>query len=119
PPCEDRFSAYPVPRRRPLFGLRRLSPEWRDALLYGCSALFAGVTALAVGIPLYRQWGQMAVGPYLAAAGVTALAGWRSTVADRRTGEAGRPGRGDASEAARPSRSGVRWRKSARVVAFF
>ena len=72
---DERWAAYPVPVRRTLFGLRRLSPEWRDALLYGCSALFAGVTALAVGIPLYRQWGQMAVGPYLVAAGVTALAG--------------------------------------------
>ncbi len=115
---DERWAAYPVPVRRTLFGLRRLSPEWRDALLYGCSALFAGVTALAVGIPLYRQWGQMAVGPYLVAAGVTALAGWRSTVADRRTGEAGRPGSGETSEDARPSRSGVRWRRAARVVAF-
>ena len=54
----------PDPGRRS----RRLSPEGRDAFLYGCSALFAGVTAFAVGIPLYRQWGQMAVGPYAAAA---------------------------------------------------
>ena len=32
------------------------------------SAVFAGVTGLAVGISLYRQWGQMAVGPYALAA---------------------------------------------------
>ncbi len=43
--------------------LRRLSPEWRDIVLYGASAAFAAVTAVAVSIPLYRQWGQMAVGP--------------------------------------------------------
>ena len=39
-------------------------PTERDALLYGCSAVFAGVTAVAMSIPLYRQWGQLAVGPY-------------------------------------------------------
>lgn len=63
-----RWSAYLVPLRRGLAVLRGLSPEWRDALVYSASALFAGVTALAVGIPLYRQWGQMAVVPYLLAA---------------------------------------------------
>lgn len=52
---------------------RRLSPEGRDAFLYGCSALFAGITALAMGISLYRQWGEMAFGPYLAAAVLMAL----------------------------------------------
>ncbi len=50
--------------RRVLDALRALSPESRDALLYGCSALFAGIISFAVSIPLYRQWGQMAVGPY-------------------------------------------------------
>ncbi len=48
--------------------LRAQSPEGRDAFLYGCSAVFAGVAAVAMGIPLYRQWGELAVGPYLAAA---------------------------------------------------
>ncbi len=48
--------------------LRALTPDGRDAFLYGTSALFAGVTAVAMRIPLYREWGRLAVGPYLAAA---------------------------------------------------
>ena len=82
--------------------LKRLSPQWRDALLYGCSALFAGTTALVMGIPLYRQWGQMAFGPYAAATALMALVAWR---VGRRSGEQDRP-------AARR-----RW-KMARVLAF-
>ena len=57
--------------------------------------MFAGVTGLAVGISLYRQWGQMAFGPYVAAAVLM-------VVVARRTGN-GHPGRG--------------W-QAARVVAF-
>ncbi|HEX4245970.1 MAG TPA: hypothetical protein VHY77_10410, partial [Acidimicrobiales bacterium] len=52
--------------RRALAPVRRWSPEWRDAALYGISGLFALVTATLAGIPLYRQWGLMAFGPYLA-----------------------------------------------------
>ena len=59
--------------RRSLTALAGLSPEGRDAFLYACSAMFAGVTAFAMGIPLYRQWGQMAVGPYAAAALIMAV----------------------------------------------
>jgi hypothetical protein len=44
--------------------LRALTPEGRDLFLYGSSTVFAGVAALAMSIPLYRQWGQLAVGPY-------------------------------------------------------
>jgi Glycosyltransferase family 87 len=46
--------------------------------LYACSALFASVTGLAVSISLYRQWGQMAFGPYALAAGLMALVAWRA-----------------------------------------
>jgi hypothetical protein len=53
--------------------LGSLSPEWRDALLYTCSALFAVGTGFGMGIPLYRQWGQMATGPYAVAAVLMAL----------------------------------------------
>jgi hypothetical protein len=63
-----RWSGYPAGARRSLEVLQSLSPEGRDAFLYSCSAVFAGVAALAMGIPLYRQWGQMAVGPYVVAA---------------------------------------------------
>ena len=61
-----------------------LSPEWRDAFLYGCSAVFAGVTGLAVGISLYRQWGQMAFGPYAAGRRADGRGGWRTGQAGRR-----------------------------------
>ncbi|HWD53169.1 MAG TPA: glycosyltransferase family 87 protein [Acidimicrobiales bacterium] len=63
--------------RRAFLALRGWSPEWRDALLYSMSAMFAAGTALGAGIPLYRQWGQMAVGPYAAAAVFMAVVAWR------------------------------------------
>jgi hypothetical protein len=63
--------------RRAFGAVRGLSPQWRDVLLYGCSALFAGVTAFVVGIPLYRQWGQMAVGFYALATVLMAFVAWR------------------------------------------
>ena len=89
-----------------LRALRGLSPEGRDALLYAASALFAGVTGLAVGISLYRQWGQMAAGPYALAAVVMAVVAWRRgrAVSGPGPGQAG--GHGD------------RARRTARVIAF-
>jgi hypothetical protein len=63
-----------------LVRLQALSPEGRDAFLYACSALFAGITAFAVGIPLYRQWGQLAVGPYVVATGIMVVVAWRIRV---------------------------------------
>lgn len=76
---------------------RRLSPEWRDVVVYGGSALFAAVTAFAVGISLYRQWGQMAVGPYAAATLLMAVVARRTDHA--RTGR--RDGTGRACRVAR------------------
>jgi MYXO-CTERM domain-containing protein len=73
--------------------MRGWSPEWRDSILYLVSACFAGVTALIAGIPLYRQWGEMAVGPY-AAAGVF------MAVVARRVGRQSRSRAGPASPAA-------------------
>ena len=73
----DRWPRTPEPLRPTLDFLSGLSAEWRDAFLYGCSALFAGVAAVAMGIPLYRQWGQLAFGPYLAAALFMAVVAWR------------------------------------------
>jgi hypothetical protein len=51
----------------PVAWLQSLSADSRDVLLYGVSAAFAGATALAVSIPLYREWGRLALGPYAAA----------------------------------------------------
>jgi hypothetical protein len=49
------------------------TPEERDAVLYAASGLFAVVTAETSSITLYRQWAELAVGPYVAAAVVSAL----------------------------------------------
>ncbi len=43
-----------------------LSSELRDALVYGLSAMFALLTILVSSIPLYRQWGEIAIGAYIA-----------------------------------------------------
>ena len=103
----DRWPRTPAALRPALDLLSGLTAEGRDAFLYGCSALFAGVAAVAMGIPLYRQWGQLAFGPYLAAALLMAVVAWRS---GRR-----RAGTGDPGGPARHRRH--RW-NLARVVAF-
>lgn len=54
------------------------TPDERDAVLYAASALFAGVTAQMSGITLYRQWGEIAVGPYALAAAASALVARRA-----------------------------------------
>ncbi len=99
------------PGRKPWSGpvdwVRALSAEGRDAFLYTASAVFAAVTAFGAGIPLYRQWGQMAVVPYAVAAllmGVVAIRIGRTAATHEDTRHASRPrGRG---------------RKAARIVAF-
>jgi hypothetical protein len=64
--------------------VRGLTAEGRDALVYGGSALFAGVTALAVSIPLYREWGRLAFGPYVVAAVIMVVAAGRRGARVRR-----------------------------------
>jgi len=80
----------------------RWLPEEGDAALYAASALFAGLTAQFSGIALYAQWGKLAVGPYLAAAVVSALVARHrrhaapvpvAALVDEGPGDAGRPGR--------------------------
>ncbi len=48
-------------------------PEEADAVLYAASALFAELTARLSSISLYRQWGELAVGPYMVGAVASAL----------------------------------------------
>jgi hypothetical protein len=87
------WDSYPKPLRSGLVWLRGLSPEWRDVFLYSCSTVFAGLTAVAAGIPLYRAWGQMAVGFYALAAALMALVAWRVKLgADSRGQAAATPG---------------------------
>ncbi|MDA8071033.1 MAG: glycosyltransferase family 87 protein [Actinomycetota bacterium] len=55
----------------------RWSPEERDAVLYAGCALFAVVVAQTSGIALYRQWGDLAVGPYAVGSIASAWLAWR------------------------------------------
>jgi hypothetical protein len=56
--------------------VRRWEPEEGDAVLYGVSALFAlGTIVLSSSVVLYRQWAELAIGPYVAVAIVSALVG--------------------------------------------
>lgn len=115
PPDGVRWAAYPTAIRRTLEILQALAPEGRDAFLYWCSALFAGIAALAMGIPLYRQWGQMAVGPYAAAAVLMTVVAVRGRIAGSAPGS--RLGPDGAGPVPRPATGGRRW-KVARVIAF-
>ena len=51
----------------------RISPVQFDVVLFGASSFFALVAGFRSTIPLYREWGQMAVGPYLLATALAAL----------------------------------------------
>jgi hypothetical protein len=82
-PAPSHGAAHLWPRARQR--LADLTPPQRDVVVYGISALFALVTGVAVGIPLYRQWGQMAAGPYAVAAVLCAAVAGR-----RRMGRRGR-----------------------------
>ena len=116
PPGEVRWAAYPAVLRRTLEILQALSPEGRDAFLYTCSTLFAGIAALAMGIPLYRQWGQLAVGPYAAASVLMIVVALRRAALSRRGPVA--PPAGEGPDPAPPPAAGRRRWKVARVTAF-
>ncbi|MHB8218718.1 MAG: glycosyltransferase 87 family protein [Acidimicrobiales bacterium] len=80
-------------------------PEAVDAVLYGASAVFAALTAAFSTLSLYRTWGEIAVGPYLLAAAVSALLG------QRRGRRRGRPGADPEPDArAAPDADRPRWR---------
>ena len=114
-----RWAGYPSVVRRSLEILQSLSPEGRDAFLYACSALFAGIAALAMGIPLYRQWGQMAVGPYAAALLMMVVVGVRGPTRPVVPSEPAAVSSSGGGRHRRPGSvtGGRRW-KVARVVAF-
>ncbi len=78
-----------VRRLRQWVALRVASwaPEEGDAVLYAASALLAGLTAKFSSIALYRQWGDLAVGPYVVAAVISAAV-WRLATVHRGDGTA-------------------------------
>ena len=42
-----------------------IRPETGDAILYGLSAVFAVITIVASSLALYRQWAELAIGPFI------------------------------------------------------
>ena len=60
-----RLAAVRSSRVQALTRLRTLSPETGDALLYGFSAAFALVTICTSTLALYRQWAELAIGPFI------------------------------------------------------
>jgi Glycosyltransferase family 87 len=61
----SRSGAAPGTTRRALARVAAIGPETGDALLYGVGALFALVIVLTSTLGLYRQWGELALGPYI------------------------------------------------------
>jgi Glycosyltransferase family 87 len=73
----------------------RWIPEAGDTVLYGVSGAFALLVAGFSGIALYRQWAELALGPYLAAAVLSLVcaiyqARWRRSQAPSRGRRAAR-----------------------------
>ena len=73
--------------------VRTIGPEWGDAVLYAVAALFAVVTMTTSSLALYRQWAELALGPFIGGtvlSAVLALRVWRRT-SGRPQGSATRP----------------------------
>ncbi len=103
--------------------IRRWTPEQGDAALYGASGAFAGLTLAFSNIALYRQWGALALGPYLAAAALSLAAWrWRVRAAARADGDATGAGddieEGDADPAEGADRGPRRYWSTARIWIF-
>jgi glycosyl transferase family 87 len=62
--------------RRGFNRVKRISPEWGDALLYFASALFALLTIYTSDNALYQVWGRMALSPFAFGAVASALLAW-------------------------------------------
>jgi hypothetical protein len=60
--------------RRTAHAVASWTPEQRDTVVYAIAAVFALGTIRFSWIPLYRQWGEIALGPYLLGAVASALA---------------------------------------------
>jgi Glycosyltransferase family 87 len=58
--------------------IRAMNAQEADAVLYALSALFAAITIRTSTIALYRQWGELAIGPYIVAALGSGVFGYRT-----------------------------------------
>jgi hypothetical protein len=67
---------------------RTISPGAGDALLYGLSAAFALVTISTSTLALYRQWAELAIGPFIFGAVASALLAFVAARRSRRRGGA-------------------------------
>src|SRR5580692_8486672 len=53
--------------------VRTWTPEQRDTVVYACGAVFALATIRLSTIELYRQWAEIAIGPYVVGALLSAM----------------------------------------------
>ncbi len=53
--------------------VRAWTPEQRDTVVYACGAVFALATIRLSTIELYRQWAEIAIGPYVVGATISAM----------------------------------------------
>jgi len=81
---------------------RAISPEAGDAILYAVGAIFAQVTIVSSNEALYRQWAELAIGPFILGALAAAVL---AVVARRRT-RAAVPGPAPADRTFRQAWSG-------------
>ncbi len=73
---------------------RAISPETGDAILYALSALFAFVTIVGSSLALYRQWAELAIGPFIFGTVASAILAALGARRAHRTGTGARaPGR--------------------------
>ena len=63
--------------RRTARAITSWTPEQRDTVVYSIAAVFALGTIRFSWIALYRQWGEIALGPYLVGALASATTEWR------------------------------------------
>jgi hypothetical protein len=69
--------------------LPRITPSTGDAILYGLSAVFAVLTICTSTLALYRQWAELAIGPFIFGTVASAVLAFASA---RRSRAGGAPG---------------------------
>jgi hypothetical protein len=94
--------------RRAFARVAAIGPETGDAILYGLGATFALVIILTSTLDLYRQWGELALGPFIAG---TVLSAVLAVVVARRKARAH-----TAAPQRTPRHPALRSAKSARIA---